>query len=991
MSQQEQLKKQRQAAMESTAGGPPQRTGNPFFGVGPITDGVADEAEARLLRFEFEAWLEQNYRKLDDKGRDLGPFTAAELGRSMHRGYPADKVLLDMMREIHRYFGFPKTNKMAVGLGGGHSGFTVAILHLMTANDAGQHVFVDTTRPESNPNTVGGFFRQSWATQILELQKYASNGNIDRIHFAKEEGSIPSASELEALGIKLFIGVGHETTGATTYSSRDIANLLEWIGRNPAEHHAVLDATSMLGAMPWGEEVVRQVMSKCCLFMPFQKAIGGISGYYLVSFTPQALDLAEANQKKPSWAIPRQLKLAVPVDARLPLTGDRTVMLGPLYDAAQNKMLGGVINTYSTLAFAETTFGLLRSERRLGDVDALNARSIRNRTAINDWVAKDNVLELAVTDPEKRGAAVTLLKVRDADIADPTLHARIIARSKQILSYEGVTHPNGEHEAGLDVARYVNAFPGTPGDYRAWMGGIRQPESVIALLENLKYAYLRAKALVLEEELAEQGVTFAASATSVGRQRKDDASKAYAVLVCDLIGLRHGAGGKPDASEVKAHVEAKGGRFHDGPLGDKAKLEAGKIHFFYQPDLAKEGELREAAAGGRYDAVIAAATPLPKECEFAFGGVRIGAGTGNMACACWGGGNGTGGTAVLMNTPGFNSRATAQMAMKALLKVMPDLPVDELHQRSVAKSFDTGRNLKDFPTAKLEGKRVGVIGFGNIGREFARLAQAFGMQVAVHARPRHKEWIESEGFEFAAHAEDAAAGADVLSLHTGLGTLDAATGKFANAGLASKAVLSKLNQGAVLVNYDRGELVDVAALDEALSSGQLRYAAIDADLFVDEATGEARGPLAAYLTVEAKHRGKLELLPHAAADTDHPSRVAGGKQAVDQIFDLIQFREVTNVKGDVPEGFVVKGSKSPAGVGSVTRGRLAAVANEPEQVKAARAAAETVAALWAAIDTTTAGPRRDEIIARHGAKLVKASNELAVLMDKLGLRGPYGG
>ena len=36
----------------------------------------------------------------------------------MHRGYPADKFLADMMREIHRYFGFPKTNKMAVGLGG---------------------------------------------------------------------------------------------------------------------------------------------------------------------------------------------------------------------------------------------------------------------------------------------------------------------------------------------------------------------------------------------------------------------------------------------------------------------------------------------------------------------------------------------------------------------------------------------------------------------------------------------------------------------------------------------------------------------------------------------------------------------------------------------------------------------------------------------------------------------------------------------------------
>ena len=121
---QETLQNIRQAALKATAGGPPQRTGNPFFGVGPITDGVADEAEARLLRFEFDHWLETNYRKLDDKGRDLGPFTAGEIGRSMHRGYPADKVLLDMMREIHRYFGFAKANKMAVGLGGGHSGFT---------------------------------------------------------------------------------------------------------------------------------------------------------------------------------------------------------------------------------------------------------------------------------------------------------------------------------------------------------------------------------------------------------------------------------------------------------------------------------------------------------------------------------------------------------------------------------------------------------------------------------------------------------------------------------------------------------------------------------------------------------------------------------------------------------------------------------------------------------------------------------------------------
>ena len=413
------LQTHRQAAIEAAKSGAPQRTNNAFFGVGPITDGAADEADSRLVRFEFEHWLEKNYRKFDDKGRDLGPFTTAEIGRSMHRGYPADKFLLDMMREIHRYFEFPKANKMAVGLGGGHSGFTVAALHLITAHDAAQHVFVDTLAPESEAAKTSGFFRQSWGAQIVEMMRYARNGDENRIHFANEEGHVPSADQLERSGIKLFIGVGHETTGATTYSAGDIANLLDWLERNPAEHHAILDATSMLGAMPWGESVVHQVMAKCCLFMPFQKAIGGISGYFIVSFTPQALALAERNQKQPSWAIPRQLKIAAPIDPRKPLSGERTVNAGPIFDPAQNKMLGGVINTFSTLAFAETTFGLLRAERRIGDVAALNRRSVANRQAINEWVANNPLFELGVADASRRGAAVTLLKVADKDITDP--------------------------------------------------------------------------------------------------------------------------------------------------------------------------------------------------------------------------------------------------------------------------------------------------------------------------------------------------------------------------------------------------------------------------------------------------------------------------------------------------------------------------------------------------------------------------------------------
>ena len=985
----EELKKQRSAALKATEAGPPRRTSNQFFGVGPITDATRDEVENRLLRFEFEAWLEKNYRKLDDKGRDLGPFTVAEIGRSMHRGYPADKFLLDMMCEIHRYFEFPKTNKMAVGLGGGHSGFTVCLTHMMNATDESQHVYVDTPEPETDLGKAGGFFRQSWGAQIIELQRYAKGGNEKRIHFSTEEGAIPSAEQLEKLGIKLFVGVGHETTGATTYTLSDITNLLDWIERNPSEHHAVLDATSMLGAMPWGQEIVRRVMSECCLFMPFQKAIGGISGYYVASFTPQALNLIEANQKTPSWAIPRQLKIVAPLDPKRPLTGERTVNAGPIYDPAQDKMLGGVINTYSTLAFAETTFGLLRSERRLGSVSDLNRRSIANRAAINDWVAAHPMLELGVAEPERRGAAVTLLKIRDGDITDAALHGRIIARSKQILGYEGLTHPDGSHERGLDVARYVNAFPGTPGDYRAWIGGIRAPEDVTALLENLQYAYLRAKIIVLEEELAALGEKFPPSNDTGERQRMDDATRAYKILVCDLVGLKPGRDGKPDHSVVRSYIEKKGGVFHDGPLGDETKLARGKLHFFYQPQLGTEAELLPITNAGQYDAVIAAATFLPKASVFKLGGVRIGAGTGNMACATWGGGNGEGGEAVLMNTPSFNSRATAQMAIKAMLKVAPDLDVGELHRRVVAGDFDTARNLKEFPTEKLEGKKIAIIGYGNIGREVAKLCKAFGMRVAIHARPRHQEWIESEGFEFAATAEDAAQGADFISPHTGLGALNAATGKYVNAGVVGASVLAAMNDNAVLINYDRGEVVDAKALDAALASGKIRYACIDADVFRDAKTGALSGPMVPYREMEQRHRGKMELLPHAAADTEHVSRVEGARQAVDQIFDLIQFKSVTNLKGELPAGYSNAGARTVNGVGTVTALDLARAVADVDALADARKTAEAMAAIWGALSATVNPDRRRELIARYGAALVKASNQHATLLEKLGLQGPF--
>ncbi len=235
----------------------------------------------------------------------------------------------------------------------------------------------------------------------------------------------------------------------------------------------------------------------------------------------------------------------------------------------------------------------------------------------------------------------------------------------------------------------------------------------------------------------------------------------------------------------------------------------------------------------------------------------------------------------------------------------------------------------------------------------AKLAQAFGMRVAVHARPRHKDWIESEGFEFAPTPEDAARGADVISPHTGLGPLNAATGKFANANVVNAAVLAQLNDGAIVINYDRGECVDAAALDAALASGKVRYAAIDADIFVDAETGAITGPMAPYLAVDKKYPGRLELLPHAAADTEHVSRVEGAKQAVDQIIACIRYKEVVNLKGDLPDGYVRGKTQTVGGVGRCSSAELTRALENTEATAEARRTAETMAAIWGALSSAS--------------------------------------
>jgi glycerate dehydrogenase len=121
------------------------------------------------------------------------------------------------------------------------------------------------------------------------------------------------------------------------------------------------------------------------------------------------------------------------------------------------------------------------------------------------------------------------------------------------------------------------------------------------------------------------------------------------------------------------------------------------------------------------------------------------------------------------------------------------------------------------PVMELQDRRLGIVGYGDLGREVARLARAFGMQIGLAALPgRH--YAAGEDYP-RMPVDELLAWADVVSLHCPLSE--------STRGLIDARALARMRPGALLLNTARGGIVDEAALLAALRSGRLGGAALD--------------------------------------------------------------------------------------------------------------------------------------------------------------------
>jgi glycerate dehydrogenase len=121
--------------------------------------------------------------------------------------------------------------------------------------------------------------------------------------------------------------------------------------------------------------------------------------------------------------------------------------------------------------------------------------------------------------------------------------------------------------------------------------------------------------------------------------------------------------------------------------------------------------------------------------------------------------------------------------------------------------------LLDHPIRELTGRKLGIVGYGALGKGVAGAAQAFGMEVLVANRPGGPPVAGRH------HLRDLLPQVDVLSLHCPLTP--------ATQGMIGAGELARMKPDAVLINTARGALVDSAALADALRTGRLGGAAID--------------------------------------------------------------------------------------------------------------------------------------------------------------------
>ena len=205
----------------------------------------------------------------------------------------------------------------------------------------------------------------------------------------------------------------------------------------------------------------------------------------------------------------------------------------------------------------------------------------------------------------------------------------------------------------------------------------------------------------------------------------------------------------------------------------------------------------------------------------------------------------------LFNAPYSNTRSVAELVIGAAIML-----IRKITDKNIA-AHNGIWNKEAKGSFELRGKTIGIIGYGNIGTQLSVMAEAMGMKVKFYD-------IETKlplGNAVAVKSiKDLVSSSDIISLHV------PETNQTKN--LINKAVIKQFKQGAILINYARGEVVDLEALSQAIKDKQVAGAAIDVFPIEPEKNGDK-------FTTPLQGLSNVILTPHIGGSTEEAQENIG--------------------------------------------------------------------------------------------------------------------
>jgi len=218
---------------------------------------------------------------------------------------------------------------------------------------------------------------------------------------------------------------------------------------------------------------------------------------------------------------------------------------------------------------------------------------------------------------------------------------------------------------------------------------------------------------------------------------------------------------------------------------------------------------------------------------------------------------------VVFNAPYSNTRSVAELVIGLIIMLIRRIPDKN-------KAAHEGIWLKDAKGSfELRGKTLGLIGYGNIGSQVSVLAESLGMKVVFYDIETKLPLGNASSCKT---MKELLTLADVVSLHV------PETAQTKN--LINKNNLKYLKKGAILINYARGEVVDLDALSKSLADGSLSGAAIDVFPWEPEKNGDT-------FTTPLQGLSNVILTPHIGGSTEEAQQNIGEDVSI-KLFNYLE-------------------------------------------------------------------------------------------------------